>query len=451
MISSRIFIITVIVFAWCLAGCDSQETGGVDLLLKDTATPSETALASPANTVFSPTLAPATLSAAPQEPSPAPSATPSPTLTPQPTSTPTETPIPSSPVGSISLAPVLEGVFTRPLYLTHAGDDRLFIVEEAGLIRIISDGKLLDEPYLDIRDRVNSVALERGLLGLAFPPDYGENGFFYVNYSNSEGDTHISRFSVDPTDADRADPTSEQLLLLIDQPLENHNGGQVAFGPDGFLYVGVGDGGGANDTLLNGQNPTTLLGTILRLDVDSADQTNYAPETNPFVSIPDRPDEIWAWGLRNPWRFSFDRVKGDLFIADVGQNLWEEVHFQPSDSPGGENYGWNILEGSHCFQSESCDSNGLEFPIFEYAHLEGCSITGGYMYRGSQFPGLYGNYFAGDYCQGKIWRLFRQESGEWLAEMVLDSDYVISSFGEDAKGELYVLDHVGGSVFQIRP
>ena len=319
------------------------------------------------------------------------------------------------------------------------------------MIRIIEDGNLLEAPFLDIRDRVGSTQLEQGLLGLAFHPNYTNSGAFFVNYTDPAGNSHISRFTVDPGDPYRANPESEVILLSYQQPFPNHNGGQVAFGPDGYLYIGIGDGGSANDPLNSGQDPGTLLGTILRLDIDQSINTYTVPRTNPFVEDPTRLDEIWAWGLRNPWRFSFDRLTGDLFIADVGQNLWEEIHFQPANSPGGENYGWNILEGSHCFFGDPCDSTGLETPIFEYNHLEGCSITGGYMYRGSQHLELYGNYFLADFCQGKIWRLIVDGSGNWTSAVVHDSEYVISSFGEDAAGELYVLDHTGGSIYQIRP
>ncbi|MFN2135438.1 MAG: PQQ-dependent sugar dehydrogenase, partial [Candidatus Promineifilaceae bacterium] len=366
-----------------------------------------------------------------------------------PLATPTETALPSLPVDQIALLPILEGAFVRPLYLTHAGDDRLFVVEEAGVIYIVRDGQLLQPAFLDIRDRVNSAALERGLLGLAFHPQYQENGVFFVNYSNANGDTQISRFRVSATDPNAADPSSETLLLTIDQPYENHNGGQLAFGPDGYLYIGVGDGGSANDPLLNGQNPGTLLGSILRIEVDAESNTYSIPPSNPFIDDPQRLDEIWAWGLRNPWRFSFDRLSGDLFIADVGQNLWEEVDFQPAASAGGENYGWNIMEGMHCFLTESCESAGLTIPIFEYSHSEGCSITGGYIYRGMAQPALYGNYLVGDYCQGRIWRLFPNSDGSWSSAMVLDTTNVISSFGEDSAGELYILDHVTGSLYQI--
>lgn len=377
--------------------------------------------------------------------------TPTETSTPAPTATPTETPIPSHPVDAITLAPIIDESFVKPLYLTHAQDDRLFVVEQAGIIHIIRDGARQEPPFLDIRSRIGSTQLEQGLLGLAFHPDYAETGVFFVNYTNLDGDTQISRFVVDRDNPDVADQDSEMQLLSFEQPYPNHNGGHIAFGPDGYLYVTVGDGGSANDPLVNGQNPGTFLGTILRLDVDYSDSSYSIPFDNPFVADDDRLNEIWAWGLRNPWRISFDRVTGDLFIGDVGQNLWEEVHFQPADSTGGENYGWNIMEASHCFPSDPCDSSGLELPIFEYSHQEGCSITGGYMYRGMQYPEFYGNYFVADYCQGTIWRLFPEDSGEWSSALVHDSGYVISSFGEDAAGELYILDHDGGSIYQIRP
>jgi len=373
------------------------------------------------------------------------------TSTPPPTATPTETPIPVNPLNSVTLEPVLQGVFTQPLYLTHAGDERLFVVEQSGVIRVVEQGQLLDTPFLDIRDRTGSSQLEQGLLGLAFHPDYASNGAFFVNYTDKSGNTHISRFMVSQDDANLADPDSETVLLTYQQPYPNHNGGQVAFGPDGYLYIGAGDGGSANDPLHNGQNPTTILGSLLRLDVNQLNETYLIPATNPFVGSDEGLNEIWAWGLRNPWRFSFDRLTGDLYIADVGQNLWEEVNFQSADSQGGENYGWNIMEGTHCFASDPCDSTGLVPPIFEYSHGEGCSITGGYVYRGSEFPELYGNYFVADYCQGTIWRLVATESGEWASALVHDSPYVISSFGEDAAGELYILDHTGGSLYRIVP
>jgi glucose/arabinose dehydrogenase len=354
-------------------------------------------------------------------------------------------------VDSISLVPVLEGVFSRPVYLTHALDERLFIVEQSGVVHILKDGQLLEDPFLDIQDRVGSSQLEQGLLSIAFHPDYQQNGRFFADYTDADGTTHISSFTVSEDDPDRADVSSEVILLSVDQPFPNHNGGQLKFGPDGYLYVGLGDGGSANDPLGNGQDPNTLLGSLLRLDVDHSQEIYAIPDTNPFISDENRRNELWAWGLRNPWRFSFDKLTGDLFIADVGQNLWEEVHFQPAASQGGENYGWNIMEASNCFLDSSCDKTGLELPIFEYNHQEGCSITGGYMYRGHQFLSLYGNYFVADFCSGNIWSLYPETEESWSSTKVLDSDLVISSFGEDVNGDLYILVHDDGSLFQIQP
>jgi glucose/arabinose dehydrogenase len=452
--SSLLIPLTIIfAFSGCGSDDDSQQTP-IPVASSQATTFSEESLT---ETVIEPT--PAASSTATQEArsttqvsTSESESTPTQIPTTPPTVIPTETPIPTYPVDSINLSPVIEGAFVRPLYLTHAGDERLFVVEQAGIIRIIDkDGTLFDPPYLDIRDRVGSTQLEQGLLGLAFDPAYAESGIFFVNYTDLAGNSHISRFTVDPGDPNQANPDSERTILTYEQPYPNHNGGQVAFGPDGYLYIGVGDGGSANDPLNNGQKPGTLLGTILRLDVHQSSETYTIPETNPFINDANGRDEIWSWGLRNPWRFSFDRLTGDLFIADVGQNLWEEVNFQPTESPGGENYGWNIMEGLHCFLSETCDSTGLDLPVFEYSHQEGCSITGGYMYRGSQYRELYGNYFLADYCQGNIWRLYPDESGTWTSTMVYDSPYVISSFGEDVAGEIYIVDHNGGSIYKINP
>jgi glucose/arabinose dehydrogenase len=341
--------------------------------------------------------------------------------------------------------------------LTHAFDQRLFVVEQVGTVRVIESGQLRDEPFLDIGDRVGSRANEQGLLSMAFHPQYAnrehpEFGRFFVNYTNKEGHTVIASFQVSGTDPNRADANSETILLTISQPFGNHNGGQVQFGPDGYLYVGMGDGGSGGDPQGNGQNPATLLGTILRLDVDQGDdESNYAiPDNNPFVNNGSSRNEIWATGLRNPWRFSFDGLTGDLYVADVGQNQWEEIHFQPGNSRGGENYGWNVMEASHCFNRDTCDQSGLELPIFEYDHRQGCSITGGYVYRGQQFPGLTGYYFAADFCSGAIWAIFRDTEGTWSVSKLLESGLRISSFGEDVNGELYVLDHGNGRVFQLQ-
>lgn len=398
-----------------------------------------------------------TPTAVPMPTAPGTTATPIPTSPPSPTAAPpTSTPLPVAPVTHVQLSPVVTGLF-KPVYLTHAFDERLFVVEQSGVIRIIERSTLLPQPFLDIQDRVGSAAPEQGLLSVAFHPNYaqpGQPGYgrFFVNYTNKAGDTIIARYEVEGDDPNRARPDSEVVLLTIPQPFPNHNGGQLQFGPDGYLYVGVGDGGSANDPQGNGQNPATLLGSLLRLDVTHEVAAGYAiPASNPFVNDDGRRNEIWAFGLRNPWRFSFDRLTGALYIADVGQNLWEEVHVQPGDSAGGENYGWNIMEGTHCFQTESCDPDGLQLPVAEYGHNEGCSITGGYVYRGRQFPELYGNYFYGDYCFGTIWSLVQFDDGRWLSTRIFQGGLNISSFGESADGEIYVLDHAGGRVLQLTP
>ncbi len=437
----------LLLLIWVLASCQDSITSVADTVVPPTSTPTT---APTAPIVASSTIpAPVEQTAVPVTAQPSAEPTISPTSTVSPT--PTLTPIPSEPVDSISLVPIIEGAFSRPLYLTHAFDERLFVVEQAGLVRIIRDRQLLEEPFLDIRDRVGSSQLEQGLLSIAFHPDYQQNGRFFAYYTDRAGTTHISSFLVSSDNVNQADAGSEVVLLSVNQPYPNHNGGQLQFGPDGYLYAGFGDGGSANDPLGSGQDPGSLLGALLRLDVDHSPEIYAIPPTNPFIADENRRNEIWAWGLRNPWRFSFDRLTGDLFIADVGQNIWEEVHLQDAASAGGENYGWNILEGSHCFMSETCDRTGLELPIFEYDHQEGCSVTGGYMYRGSQFLPLYGNYFVADFCSGNIWRLYPEGEGVWSSAKILDTDLVISSFGEDVNGELYLLVHDSGSVYQIQP
>jgi glucose/arabinose dehydrogenase len=372
--------------------------------------------------------------------------------------TSSETPDAGIAAKSISLELLAVGELSSPVYLTHAFDERLFVVEQIGRIRIIDNGHLLASPFMDIGDRVGANGREQGLLSIAFHPQYAQqdqpgHGRFFVNYTNVDGDTVLSRFEVSPNDPEKADASTEVILLTIRQPFRNHNGGQIQFGPDGYLYIGMGDGGSGGDPRGNGQDPETLLGALLRLDVDQEDSERAyrSPTDNPFAGDQRKRDEIWAFGLRNPWRFSFDRRTGDLYIADVGQNAREEVHFQLSGSIGGENYGWNIMEGTRCFGQATCVMTGLELPIFEFDRSQGCSITGGYVYRGGQFPTLYGNYFASDFCSGTIWRLFREVGGFWSVDRVLDSGLSISSFGEDVNGELYVLDYHNGHVFQVRP
>jgi glucose/arabinose dehydrogenase len=325
---------------------------------------------------------------------------------------------------------------------------RLFIVEQRGRIRVLRDGQLLGAPFLDVTSRVSSGG-ERGLLGLAFHPRYAENRRFFVNYTDRSGNTHIAEFHA--ADPDRADPGSERTLLVVDQPFANHNGGGLAFGNDGMLYAGLGDGGSGGDPLGNGQALDVLLGKILRLDVDGS---RLAPSDNPFVSTPGAEPEIWALGLRNPWRFAFDRATGDLYIGDVGQGEREEVDIGLVSRHGGENYGWNIREGTRCYSTPSCRSAGLTPPVAEYTHADGCSITGGVVYRGCRMPGYAGTYFYGDYCSAII-RSFRFEGGvvteerDWTATLGGGIDSV-SSFGTDADGEVYIVDY-RGEVYKIVP
>jgi glucose/arabinose dehydrogenase len=349
------------------------------------------------------------------------------------------------PAISYQLLPVATG-FERPVYLTHAGDGsgRLFVVEQPGRVRIISSSKLQPEAFLDLSVLVNSRTNERGLLGLAFHPQYARNGYFFVHYSAADGATAVARYHVSEN-AQRADAGSATLVLSQPQPYPNHNGGQLAFGPDGYLYLGLGDGGSAGDPQGNGQNLGTWLGKILRLDVDAA--LPYAlPAANPFIAGGGLP-EIWAYGLRNPWRFSFDRRSGDLFIADVGQGNWEEINFQPAAETAARNYGWAIVEGNHCVQS-GCAAPGVSMPVAEYDHSSGCSVTGGYVYRGSRLAALQGAYIYGDYCTGTIWALRPAAGGAWRTSVLFQSALNISSFGEDEAGELYVVHH-GGSVFRL--
>jgi glucose/arabinose dehydrogenase len=363
-------------------------------------------------------------------------------------------PAPASAQGSedlpeLALTAVATGL-QSPTAIVNAGDgtDRLFVLEQPGRIRVIANGQLLSEPFLDLTGRV-STGPEQGLLGLAFHPGYAENGLFFVDYTDPDGHTVVARYRVSAADPNLADPASAREVLRVEQPFTNHNGGQLEFGPDGYLYVSLGDGGSGGDPQNNGQNLGTLLGAILRLDVDGAEP--YAvPADNPFVEREGARPEIWAYGLRNPWRFSFDRETGDLWIADVGQHVWEEINLQPADSPGGENYGWHVMEGAHCFQpSEGCDREGLTLPVLEYDHDQGCSVTGGFRYRGSALPGLAGTYLFADYCSGVIWGAREGEVDSWTSAELLSSGLRVSAFGEDEAGELYLADHGGGAVYRL--
>lgn len=328
-------------------------------------------------------------------------------------------------------------VLQRPVDLQADGSGRLFVIEKVGRIRIIEDGQLLETPFLDITDRVGGDGNEQGLLGFAFHPQYADNGRFFVNYTDRRGDTVIARFQV-TSDPNLADPGSETQLLGVDQPFPNHNGGVLAFGPDGYLYAGLGDGGSQGDPNGNAQNTSVLLGKILRLDVDSSDP--YAvPADNPFGN------EVWAYGFRNPWRFSFDKATGDLYVGDVGQNQWEEIDYIPAGSPGGANFGWDHREGTHDY--EGGGPEGMIDPVAEYSHPQGgCSVTGGYVYRGSM-PEWNGIYLYGDYCTGMIWGLI-QGNGSWQNQLLFDVDFTITSFGQDENGEVYLVSDTGG-IFRL--
>jgi glucose/arabinose dehydrogenase len=341
---------------------------------------------------------------------------------------------------------------SQPVYVTAPPGDmqRVFIVEQPGTIRILRAGSVLQTPFLDIQSAVLDGG-ERGLLSIAFHPHYASNGYFFVYYTNNQGNTRVVRYHVS-ANPDVADASSGDTILTVVQPFSNHNGGLVAFGPNGYLHVGLGDGGSGGDPQGNGQDSTTLLGTLLRLDVNGA-LPYEIPASNPLVSRPGARPEIWAYGLRNPWRYSFDRVTGDLYIADVGQNQWEEVDVQPASSPGGENYGWNVMEGTHCYGTQNCTMTGLTLPVHEYGHSQGCSVTGGYVYRGSVFPSLQGTYFYADYCEGVI-RSFRYENGSVVDHRNWSAQFgnlgAITSFGEDAAGEIYVTTS-NGVVHKIVP
>ena len=337
----------------------------------------------------------------------------------------------------------------RPIYMTNAGDgsNRMFIVLQTGQILIMQDGQVLDTPFIDLSPVTSQAVVssysERGLLGLDFHPDYANNGQFFVHYNNPGGETVIARYQVSADNPNAGDPASGEVLFTHPQPFANHNGGQIAFGPDGYLYIGLGDGGSAADPQNHGQRSDTLLGNILRIDVDNGEPYSI-PDDNPIATVnPGLAPEIWAWGLRNPWRFSFDSATGDLYIADVGQNQWEEINFQPADSPGGENYGWRVFEASTIFSGEP-DPGNTVFPIAEYDHSQGCSVTGGYVYRGADLPAMDGVYLFGDWCSGNIWASYRTTDNTWeTMPFQRNTGYNISSFGESETGELYLVDYRG--------
>jgi glucose/arabinose dehydrogenase len=351
-----------------------------------------------------------------------------------------------APADGLALETVAIGLESPVHLISPPGDPRLFIVEQRGRIRVVEGGKLLPAPFLDITDRVSDGG-ERGLLSLAFHPRYAENGVFFVDYTDRKGDTRVERYRVS-RDPERAERDSARLVLHVEQPYPNHNGGHILFGPDGMLYIGMGDGGSGGDPHRNGQNRGTLLGKLLRIDVN---QEPYGiPPGNRFGREAGARQEIWAWGLRNPWRMCFDRATGLLYIADVGQNQWEEIDVVPA-TQARVNYGWNIMEGAHCFRSQSCAREGLTLPVLEYGHDQGCSITGGLVYRGKKLPQVVGCYFYSDYCSGWV-RSFRYANGAAtdLKEWRLPKLSSVTSFGEDAEGELYILSQ-DGSVRRFVP
>ena len=337
--------------------------------------------------------------------------------------------------------------FDNPVLLTHAGDGsgRLFGVEQTGMVWIVTpDGETLPEPFLDValmmgQDVMRGSYTERGLLGLAFHPNFARNRTFFIHQTDLNGDTQIVRYQTLAADPNRVDPDSRTVILSIDQPWHDHNGGMIAFGGDGYLYIGMGDGGREDDPDGNGQNTAVLLGKILRIDVDGAPYR--VPDDNPFVGQAGYAPEIWAYGLRNPWRFSFDRATGDLYVGDVGQWSMEEINYLPAGI-GGVNFGWQTYEGT-LLRAESAPDEPPTMPIAEYAHSEGCSVTGGVVYRGAALPDLQGSYLYGDYCSGRVWLLRRNAAGEWQNRLWMQTERQITAFGEDEAGEIYLVDYKG--------
>ena len=353
---------------------------------------------------------------------------------------------PTGAVPALKLTEVANGLSSPVLAKSAPGDDRLFIVEQGGTVRILDNGTLLDPPFLDVSGIINAGG-EQGLLGLAFHPSYATTGRFFVHYSaQGDGHTVIAEY-VRSADPNVADPTPVAIVLEQDQPEGNHNGGSIEFGKDGMLYIFLGDGGGGGDnhgTIGNGQDLTTKLGKVLRIDVTTL------PYQSPAGNLVGGAPEIWDYGVRNPWRDSFDPCTGDLYIGDVGQGSWEEVDVEPQGM-GNQNYGWRRMEGTHCYE-QNCDMTGITLPVVEYDHGQGCSVTGGYVYRGAAIPGLRGTYFYGDYCQGRIWTFF-YAGGQATQQAEVTDDLQsagisISSFGQDNDGEVYVVDH-GGAVYKI--
>jgi glucose/arabinose dehydrogenase len=343
---------------------------------------------------------------------------------------------------------IVSGLNT-PVDIQNAGDGsgRLFVVEKRGIILILQNDQLVSQPFLDVSGEVKSSGPEQGLLGLAFHPNYAQNGIFFVYYIDLIGNSVVARFHAATNDPNRADPASEIDILHIAQPYANHNGGGLAFGPDGYLYIGSGDGGSEGDPNRTGQNLQTFLGKLLRIDVDSG-YPYTIPADNPFIGQNAFP-EIWAFGLRNPWRFSFDRLTGNLYIADVGQDTWEEVDFVPAGTSGGMNFGWSYFEGLHPYQDAPPTNGIFIMPVIEYSHEFGCAVTGGYIYRGSALPDLQGVYFYGDYCTGYVWGLIQTSQGNWQSKILFKTGVKITTFGVDEAGELYISDYATGRILRL--
>ncbi len=424
----------------------STACGGFREINRTSSPTSQASLSNPISTrTVLPTLPKATSTWTPEPP---------PNLTSEPTTfSPSPSSVPTQPVNESSPAQfpnpetfewrlILSGL-NQPVGLANAGDGsgRLFVIEQSGLIRIIRNNSLIAEPFLDISGQVSCCG-ERGLLGLAFYPDYNHNGYFFVNYTDINGNTVISRFQVS-NETDQANLSSEIKLLVVEQPFPNHNGGSLVFGPDGYLYIGLGDGGSGGDPLGNAQNASVLFGKVLRLDVDQGELYSI-PADNPFVGGSGAP-EVWITGLRNPWRFSFDQLTGDLYIGDVGQGSWEEIDYLPAENPGGINFGWNYREGAHPYSSSELPSNIiLTDPVAEYGRDQGYSVIGGVVYRGAELPEWQGIYLYGDYGSGFIWGLFRSVDGSWQNRLLFQTGSRITSFGEDENGEIYFTGYDGG-------
>jgi glucose/arabinose dehydrogenase len=353
---------------------------------------------------------------------------------------------------SIELVEIASG-FVQPVDIVSDPGGQLYIVEQRGVIKTLSlDGTVAPEPFLDIRDRVNTQGWERGLLGLVFHPNFPETPYCYVNYTDGAGRTRVAQFSVPLESPIAADPASEYLILSVNQPYSNHNAGDLNFGPDGYLYIALGDGGSGGDPQGRSQNRQTLLGKMLRIDVDGGDP--YAiPADNPFAQDDFTLDEIWSIGWRNPWRFSFDRATGDMWVADVGQSAWEEIDREPAGAPGGLNYGWRCYEGFAPYNTSGCNEPTAYVPpvhVYANAPAFGCSVTGGYVYRGSQFPNLVGRYIYADYCSDIIWMLSPDPDGGYVNHEALNSSgESFSTFGEGADGELYLAGHSSGKIYWV--